>query len=385
MFPFLVGDTTLYFSSTGHVGLGGLDIFYTSLNNDEQVKNIGYPLNSHYDDFSFVCFPSEIVGYLSSNRKGGKGDDDIYTAKMHPVDSLLVSGQVVDAVTLEPVVNAIVSVPNENGSTIQVRTDEKGRYTIMAPYKSEVILEANKQGYRTGQVSRKTHPRMTSMENMNISIEKIDYMVSGRVLYEENDAPAVGAMVRLYEISGNNTLIADSVFVATQGTYSFYLEKNKTYMLEATKQDYAKQTYQLATNDPSNKVQTHDFRLFKAKVGEVVRLDNIYYDYKKWDIRSDAAKELDKLVQILVDNPTMKIELGSHSDARGSDQYNLDLSDKRAKAAANYIISQGIASDRLYGKGYGESLILNQCKNNVKCTEEEHQFNRRTEFKITSI
>lgn len=385
MFPFLVGDTTLYFSSTGHVGLGGLDIFYSSLNNDEQVKNIGYPLNSHYDDFSFVCFPSEIVGYLSSNRKGGKGDDDIYTAKMHPVDSLLVSGQVVDAVTLEPVVNAIVSVPNENGSTIQVRTDEKGRYTIMAPYKSEVILEANKQGYRTGQVSRKTHPRMTSMENMNISIEKIDYMVSGRVLYEENDAPAVGAMVRLYEISGNNTLIADSVFVATQGTYSFYLEKNKTYMLEATKQDYAKQTYQLATNDPSNKVQTHDFRLFKAKVGEVVRLDNIYYDYKKWDIRSDAAKELDKLVQILVDNPTMKIELGSHSDARGSDQYNLDLSDKRAKAAANYIISQGIASDRLYGKGYGESLILNQCKNNVKCTEEEHQFNRRTEFKITSI
>jgi outer membrane protein OmpA-like peptidoglycan-associated protein len=156
-------------------------------------------------------------------------------------------------------------------------------------------------------------------------------------------------------------------------------------MLEAKMTDYARQTHAFETNDPNNKIHTHDFELFKAKVGEVVRLDNIYYDYKKWDIRPDAAKELDKLVQIMKDNPTMKIELGSHSDARGSDQYNLDLSDKRAKSAAAYIVSQGISQNRLYGKGYGEKLILNHCLNDVKCTEEEHQFNRRTEFKITAF
>lgn len=385
MFPFVVGDTTLYFSSTGHLGLGGLDVFYTNLNNDEPVKNIGYPANSHYDDFSLVCFQDEITGYFGSNRSGGKGDDDIYTFKIHPVDSILVSGVVTDALTLEPISNAIVSVPTDDGTLVQVKTDDKGRYNIKAPYKPEVVLEANKQGYRTGQVKRKSNPRLTTMENMNITMEKIDYMVSGRVLYEENDAPAIGAVVRLFELVSNDTIVTDSVIVATQGTYSFYLEKNKSYLLEATKQDYARQTHRLQTNDPNNKVHTHDFRLFKAKVGEVVRLDNIYYDYKKWDIRPDAAKELNKLVQIMIDNPTMKIELGSHSDARGSDKYNLDLSDKRAKSAASYIISQGISSDRLYGKGYGESLILNHCKNDVKCSEEEHQFNRRTEFKITAF
>jgi outer membrane protein OmpA-like peptidoglycan-associated protein/tetratricopeptide (TPR) repeat protein len=385
MFPFVIGDTTLYFSSTGHVGLGGLDVFYTSMNDDLPVRNMGYPANSHFDDFSLVSFPDELVGYLGSNRAGGKGDDDIYIFKLHPVDSILVSGLVTDALTLEPIANAIVSVPTDDGTIVQVKTDSQGRYIMKAPYKSEILLEANKQGYRPGQVTRKANARTTTMENMNIAMEKIDYMANGKVLYEENDAPATGALVRLFELSAQDTLFVDSVLIGSLGTYNFYLEKNKNYLLEATKQDYARQTHRISTNDPNNKVHTHDFRLFKAKVGEVVRLDNIYYDYKKWDIRPDAAKELNKLVQILIDNPTMKIELGSHSDARGSDQYNLDLSDKRAKSAAAYIISQGIAADRLYGKGYGESLILNHCKNDVKCTDEEHQYNRRTEFKITSF
>lgn len=385
MFPYVLNDSILYFSSTGHVGLGGLDIFYANLNDELPVKNMGYPANSHYDDLSYICYGSETLGYMSSNRAGGKGDDDIYKVHIQPVDSVQVSGLVTDAVTLEPISNAIVSVPTDDGSTIQVKTDSQGKYIIMVPYKPEITLEANKPGYRSGQVNRNANPRASVMENINIVMEKIDYMVSGRVLYEENDAPAVGALVRLFQIDLKDTLLLDSVIIAAQGTYSFYLEKNKIYQLEASKQDYARQTYRLETTDPNNKAATHDFRLFKAKVGEVVRLDNIYYDYKKWDIRPDAAKELNKLVQILIDNPTMKIELGSHSDARGSDQYNLDLSDKRAKSAASYIISQGISADRLYGKGYGESLILNHCKNDVKCTDEEHQFNRRTEFKITSI
>jgi outer membrane protein OmpA-like peptidoglycan-associated protein/tetratricopeptide (TPR) repeat protein len=385
MFPFIVGDSTLYFSSTGHLGLGGLDVFYTNIFDENAVNNIGYPANSHYDDFSLICFPDEMLGYFSSNKKGGKGDDDIYAFRLHPPDSLIVSGNVVDAVTLEPISDAIVSVPTDDGSLIQVRTDKKGNYIIKAPYKREVLLEANKQGYRTGQASKKSNPRSAYVENVDIKMEKIDYMVSGRVLYEENDGPAEGALVRLFNVLSNDTVLVDSMYVAKDGKYNFYLEKAKSYILEATKPEYARQTHKHETNDPNNKVHTHDFRLFKAKVGEVVRLDNIYYDYKKWDIRPDAAKELDKLVQLMNDNPTMKIELGSHSDARGSDAYNLDLSDKRAKAAANYIISQGIASDRLYGKGYGETLILNHCKNDVKCTEEEHQYNRRTEFKITAI
>lgn len=120
-------------------------------------------------------------------------------------------------------------------------------------------------------------------------------------------------------------------------------------------------------------------------INKAIRLENIYYDYNKWDIRPDAALELDKLVKILQDNPKIKIELSSHTDARGSDKYNQTLSQKRAQSAVDYIVSKGISKDRITAKGYGESKLLNKCSNGKKCTEEEHQWNRRTEFKVVEI
>lgn len=385
MFPFMVGDSTLYFASNGLLGLGGLDVFYTNPANDKPARNVGYPANSHYDDFGLICFPEETFGYFSSNRSKGKGDDDIYEFVLEPVDTLIVSGNVVDAESLLPLQNVMITVPTDDGSVLQVMTDANGNYKIKAPYKKEVVVAGTKQNYQPGEGKGKPDPRSAYLEHVDMKMQKIDYMSNGRVLYAENDAAAEGSMVRLFEITSSDTILVDSTMIGKNGSYMFQLNKVRKYMLEASKTEYARQTHSFETNDPNNKIHTHDFELFKAKVGEVVRLDNIYYDYKKWDIRPDAANELNKLVQIMKDNPTMKIELGSHSDARGSDQYNLDLSDKRAKSAAAYIVSQGIAADRLYGKGYGEKLILNHCKNDVKCTEEEHQFNRRTEFKITAF
>ena len=110
-------------------------------------------------------------------------------------------------------------------------------------------------------------------------------------------------------------------------------------------------------------------------------LDNIYYDLSKADIRSDAASELDKLVKILKDNPSIRIELSSHTDSRSSDDFNLTLSQQRAQSAVDYLVLQGIAADRLVAKGYGETQLLIQ---NAQ-TEEEHQTNRRTEFKVIEI
>ena len=116
-----------------------------------------------------------------------------------------------------------------------------------------------------------------------------------------------------------------------------------------------------------------------------IRLEKIYYDYNKFNIRPDAAVELDKLVKIMNDNPQIRIELSSHTDARGSDNYNMKLSQKRAQSAVDYIVSKGVNRDRIYAKGYGESAPLNKCVNGVKCTEEEFQWNRRTEFKVVKI
>jgi peptidoglycan-associated lipoprotein len=120
-------------------------------------------------------------------------------------------------------------------------------------------------------------------------------------------------------------------------------------------------------------------------LNKAIRMDNIYYDYNKWEIRSDAAVEIDKLVKILKENPEIKIELSSHTDSRGADAYNKKLSQKRAESAVAYIVSKGIDQNRIVAKGYGESQPLNKCTNGVKCTEEEYQFNRRTEFKVIKI
>ena len=135
--------------------------------------------------------------------------------------------------------------------------------------------------------------------------------------------------------------------------------------------------------------QSIDFMLDKievgADIGKILKINPIYFDLGKSIIRADASTELDKIVKVMTENPGMKIELGSHTDVRGSDASNLSLSDKRAKASATYIVSKGIVADRITGKGYGETHLVNQCGNGVKCSETDHQFNRRTEILIVSL
>ncbi len=382
MFPFLVGDSTLYFSSNGHLCLGGLDVFYTNPFDTTAAKNVGYPANSHYDDLSMICYQEETVGYFSSNRKNGKGDDDIYVFKIHPPTDVIVTGIVRDLQTLQPLPNTMVTVTEEDGSVIQVLTNERGEYNIKVPYKPVVILEGIKQGYMPTTVQAKTDPRSAYLENVEIKMQKIDYMTTGKALYDKDSAPAVGTLVELFEIANGDTTKLDSVIIGKTGTYMFPLMKNKNYLTVATKEGYSRLTQKIATNDPNNKVHSREFRLFKLEKGTTVRLDNIYYDYNSDVITASAGKELDKLAIILNDNPTMRIELSSHSDSRGSDDYNLKLSDRRAKSAVNYVAGKGINASRMVAKGYGEQKVLNRCKNDVQCTDEEHGFNRRTEFTI---
>jgi outer membrane protein OmpA-like peptidoglycan-associated protein len=111
-------------------------------------------------------------------------------------------------------------------------------------------------------------------------------------------------------------------------------------------------------------------------------LKNIYYDFDKADLRAESVKELEKVISFMRVNPDLKIELGSHTDSRGNDDYNMRLSERRAKSVVDYIISRGISPERIVSKGYGETRLVNDCGNGVKCTEEEHQQNRRTEILI---
>lgn len=170
------------------------------------------------------------------------------------------------------------------------------------------------------------------------------------------------------------------------GKFELKLRPESEYRLYCTKLGCFSRTDKISTKGLKYSQDFYaDFLVEPIVINKPIVLENIYYDFDKWNIREDAAKELDKLVKILNDNPQIDIEMGSHTDVRGNDQYNQILSDKRAKAAVDYLISQGIDSNRLSYKGYGEKVLVNNCVNDVYCSEEDHQKNRRTEFKVTEI
>ena len=171
-----------------------------------------------------------------------------------------------------------------------------------------------------------------------------------------------------------------------EGTWFVKADCGSTYTISGTKDGYfARNASVDAICKTRNDTVFVEMVFDKIVIDKPIVLENIYYDFDKWNIRSDAATELDKLVTILVNNPGISIELGSHTDARGSDDYNRVLSQKRAESAVNYIISRGIDANRITAKGYGESVPVNSCINGVNCPEEEHQKNRRTEFRVTRV
>lgn len=198
--------------------------------------------------------------------------------------------------------------------------------------------------------------------------------LEGQVFNKKNGLPLSSALVTLK--GSNNTLLKAQT--DDKGFYSFKLERNVTYDLTAEKTGFRSADTSFVTVVSLIK----DFYLDQVELNKPIKLENIYYDFDKSNIRADAVIELDKLVKIMRDNPTIWIELGSHTDSRGNDKYNQWLSQSRANSAVQYIIDRGIEKNRISAKGYGESRLLNQCANGVKCTEQAHQLNRRTEFKI---
>jgi outer membrane protein OmpA-like peptidoglycan-associated protein len=303
MFPsihkFTDGKEVLYFSSDGHAGDGGLDIFFTILKDKTPgtVTRSLAPINSSYDDFGLVYNDDERSGYLSSNRGNTEGRDEIYAFK-RKANFFYVKADVLFKGSEQPVGDIKVEVVNaKTGKVDSMITDSTGGIFFEADSMTTYSFAVRKEGFFT----------------------------------------AVGAV----DIEGFHGKLRDTAHV-------------KLYMDE------------IVINKP-------------------IRLENIYYDFDKWNIRPDAATELDKLVRVMKDNPRIKIELGSHTDCRGSDKYNDRLSQRRAESAVSYIISKGISADRITAHGYGESVLLNKCDDGVECTEQEHQWNRRTEFKVTEM
>ncbi|WP_083732915.1 OmpA family protein [Spirosoma montaniterrae] len=328
MFPYVGPNAKLYFASDGHPGLGKLDVFVATRSQGvTRVENMGQPINSPADDFGLI-YVKPTEGYLASNRPGGKGDDDIYFFQEG-------TGTSTDTTTI---------AQNPPGST----------------------------GTNAPKVVR--------------------YFLAGTV--SVNDSPVLpldSAKVRVID-DATGQPIAEIVTDQTGSFGKYPLQEGKDYTILAERKGFLTRREQFTMQGKSipqvflTKAQTDTtfyvpLLLDKSVLNKTFVLENIYYDLDKYNIRADAAPELDKIVVILKDNPTLKLELSSHTDVRAPDAYNMKLSQNRAKSAVDYIVSQGISADRLVAKGYGETrLVVKNAK-----TEEEHQRNRRTEIKILEL
>ena len=301
MYPYVDSLGNLYFSSNGHKGLGGLDIFKATKNGNAwtKVENMNYPINSSNDDFGFMIYADNKTGFLSSNRDGAA--DKIY----------------------------------------------------------EFILQASKVN------------------------------IGGKVLSKVDGKPIAGAKIEITDKARNTT---DTVFTAEDGSYSYQLAPNTDFDITVSKEGFFSQSEDVSTVNQVDGM-LKDFTLEELVKDKPVVIDEaddkgvrpIFYDFDKSEIRPDAFEPLNKLAKRLKDNPKITIELSSHTDSRGTDTYNQDLSFKRAKSAKKYLESKGVKPNRIKVKGYGETKPVNKCVDGVPCTDDEYQANRRTEFKVIEI
>jgi peptidoglycan-associated lipoprotein len=297
VFPTINNDGKFYFSSNGLGGIGGLDIFTVAFSPEgfSAPRNMGAPVNSPDDDFSFFYDLTKRAGYFSSNRGHAGYNDDIYAFTSNEI---MLAGQVLDRITNYPLAGTTVRLFDHGHEYAQVTTDKDGKYTaFVLPNKDYKLVALNSK-------------------HMNDTAD----------LHVDNLIPTDGKLTLNMSLSTK-------------------MEKNDLFVMH-----------------------------------------NIYYDLNKSDIRADAAVELDHLVSALNANPNVKIELSSHTDCRADDDYNMWLSEKRAKEATKYLIKHGISKKRVTYKGYGKTRLLKVCDcgpgGTYSCSEADHQLNRRTEIKV---
>ncbi len=303
-FPFISEKNEFYFASDGHVGLGGLDIFVMNLEDENrEIFNVGEPVNSSMDDFTFIINSTTKKGYFASNREGGQGDDDIYSfVEMKPIQWTCeqeIIGVVKDSKTNEILTGAQVKLFDNNNKELEnTYSNEEGKFRFKSLLECDEVyfVRASKKDYNSAEVL------MPKQEEAGLR--------STVVLLEKEEIP--------FEVGDD--------------------------------------------------------------LAKILNIPIIYFDFDKSNIRPDAAAELEKVVAVMKQYPTLKIDVRSHTDSRGGDAYNMRLSQRRNQSTRDYIVSRGIDASRLIGAGYGETRHVNKCSNGVKCSEEEHQLNRRSEF-----
>ena len=410
MFPWINNKGELFFASNGHIGMGGLDVFVMSLKKNggyDKLINVGIPINSQNDDFAFTMNNDNVSGYFSSNRIGGKGDDDIYSYVLtKPFQKkLVVEGIVKDETTGEILSGATVKLINSKGEVISTATaDNSGSFLFdVEPEEEYIIVVSGVEKYNDNQrnVSTKNLDAETTELDGNIALSKeVNLSLYCLVTDSKSALPLEEVKITITNNDDQNEFI-NRLTAKTGDIEKELLDKKVSdqlsYIIRLEKPGYLTKVvtfnYTIAQMGRINVHETLDLTMDKIDIGldltSIIDINPIYFDLGKFTIRTDASIELNKIVKVMNENPAMEIELGSHTDCRGSIASNEKLSDNRAKASADYIKQRITNPERINGKGYGEAQLKVDCpcEGAVKstCTEAEHQQNRRTEFVIIKM
>lgn len=500
IYPFAT-ENRLYFSSRGWPGLGGSDVFVAPLSDSEvksEAKNVGQPINSTKDDFSFILGEDGTNGYLSTNREGTHGYDLIYYFyDYHPME--IISGVVKDGDFGEPLADVKVELYKKNADDEwelvedrvtgddgywEFEIDPNETYKVefihpeMAPESKVISSVGDDDGEHRDQViedlkdlemrpatriingvvedaqsgepipgvevilneilpdgSRKRvaaqmtggdgkwefeidpaknydvqfiHPEKgkknfpvvaydgTNFNEREGQIEDLknvtlndgsDNLLSGIVLDQITERPVAGVEVTLLEDRDGEWIEINSMITGDDGKWSFEIDPTKEYKVKFDKKGFETQEFVVPSindggrDDIIAKMNPLEFKA-KGEKDNVIRVDNIYFDFARSHPQEESYPILDNIVDFMNNNPDIKIELSAHTDAVGKDDFNMELSQARADRCKEYLVKHGIKASRIVAKGYGETKILNGCVKWNQCTEEENQVNRRVEIKV---
>lgn len=386
LFPYCDENSNLYFSSDGHAGLGGLDVFFIEIDKYKVVgdaQNLGSPINSSKDDFGFIANGDRSKGYFSSNRLRGFSDDNIYAFEKGCKKLELL---VYDNESKAPLSDADVRIVKNGLNKQLLITNTEGKIEICLETGSDFDFKVIKEGYEIGNLNFGTlSTKLNSKSQLKIFLEKSKRpLVKGLVKSELHQTPLAGTAVTLKNEKDGST---ETIITGEDGRFEFQPKKDGKYNMVAEKDNYATNTENLGkVKQAKRKNYTVEQNFGMIGAGDIFRIDNIYYDYGKYEIRPEAKLEIEtKLIPILKKFSSIKIEIRSHTDSRSDEQFNLELSEKRANEVFEFLLSKGINNNRIIPKGYGEYQLINNCKDDVNCPEFYHQENRRTEFKILAV
>jgi outer membrane protein OmpA-like peptidoglycan-associated protein len=364
-FPFVSKDNKLYFSSNGLPGYGSLDVFVSEINGDaySRALNVGLPVNSNVDDFAFSINSDAKEGYFSSNRKGGKGSDDIYQIK-ETKDLIIedcmqyIAGVISDVDTKLPLENATVILQDSDKNELQkITTSSDGKFSLKVACEINYVVYASKENYTENSKSVRVGKTRKLTNDASMTLKSLE------VIKQEEE------------------------LLAQQKKKEEEIAEQKKKEEEEVQKEKEKEVAEVKKKEKVEKIIAQEKDVIKDNKDRlVIKTDDpIYYDYNLWYIRKDSKTTLKHVIEIMNKYPDMILEIGAHTDMRGNDRYNANLSEKRAESAKEFLIDLGIDEKRIIAKGYGSSQPIVKCKTEESCTEEQHELNRRCEFVIKSL